>query len=39
MGVSSLLSTSDDVGGDGEPMEMKFLGPMVEPVKSLVEEL
>ena len=31
--VSSFLNTSDRVGGEGEPMEMKFPSPMVKLVK------
>lgn len=39
MDVSSLLNRSDGVGGEGDPMEMKLSGHVVESVKYLVEEL
>ena len=31
--VTSFLNIRDGVGGEEDPMEMKFLGPMVELVK------
>ena len=33
MDVSSLLNTSNGTSGEGEPMEMKLIGPMVKLVK------